>query len=66
MSLAPSHVTTTKSGGTIHMLVGDSNPRYLVQMNGNRVYCDDMKTAEAYLHYWEKALFFSWGLPNVS
>jgi hypothetical protein len=55
MSLAPSHVTTTKSGGTIHMLVGDSNPRYLVQMNGNRVYCDDMKTAEAYLHYWEKA-----------
>ena len=55
MSIAPSHVRTTNAGGTIHMLIGDSNPRYLAQMNGNRVFCDDYETAEAYLRHWETA-----------
>ena len=31
MSLAPSLVRRTTLGGTIHMLVGDSNPRYLAR-----------------------------------
>ena len=45
MSLAPSLVQTTKLGGTIRMLVGDSNPRYLAELNGSRGYCDDFETA---------------------
>ena len=48
MSLAPSLVRRTNLGGTIHMLVGDSNPRYLAELNGSRVYCDDMASAEAF------------------
>ena len=51
MSLAPSLVRRTNIGGTIHMLMGDSNPRYLADFNGSRVYCDDMATAEAHLDY---------------
>ena len=38
------------------MLVGDSNPLYLAELNGSRVYCDDMATAEAHLDYWNKEL----------
>ena len=49
MSLAPSLVQRTKLGGTIRMLVGDSNPRYLAELNGSRVYCDDIATAKAHL-----------------
>ena len=36
------------------MLVGDSNPRYLAELNGSRVYCDDIATAKAHLDYWSK------------
>ena len=61
MSLAPSLVRRTDLGGTIHMLVGDSNPRYLAELNGSRVYCDDMATAEAHLDFWSKALLHCWG-----
>jgi len=61
MSLAPSLVRRTNLGGTIHMLVGDSNPRYLAELNGSRVYCDDMATAEAHLDYWSKELLHCWG-----
>ena len=56
MYLAPSLVRRTNLGETIHMLVGDSNPRYLAEFNGSRVYCDDMATAEAHLEYWSKKL----------
>ena len=59
MSLAPSLVRKTNLGGTIHMLVGDSNPRYLAELNGSRVYCDDMATAEAHLDYWSCLLYTS-------
>ena len=41
-------------------LVGDSNPRYLAELNGSRVYCDDMATAEAHLDYWSKELLHCW------
>ena len=61
MSLSPSLVRRTDLGGTIHMLVGDSNPRYLAELNGSRVYCDDMATAEAHLDFWSKALLHCWG-----
>ena len=54
MSLAPSLVQRTKLGGTIRMLMGDSNPRYLAELSGSRVYCDDMATARAHLDYWSK------------
>jgi len=43
------------------MLVGDSTPRYLAELNGSRVYCDDMATAEAHLDYWSKELLQCWG-----
>ena len=43
------------------MLVGDSTPRYLAELNGSRVYCDDMATAEAHLDYWSKELSHCWG-----
>ena len=43
------------------MLVGDSTPRYLAELNGSRVYCDDMATAEAHLDYWSKELLHCWG-----
>jgi hypothetical protein len=61
MSLAPSLVRRTTLGGSIHMLVGDSNPRYLAELNGSRVYCDDMASAEAHLDYWSKELLQCWG-----
>ena len=47
-SLAPSLVRRTKPVRTIHMLVGDSKPRYLAALNGNCVDCVDMATAEAH------------------
>ena len=43
------------------MLVGDSNPRYIAEFNGSRVYCDDMVTAEAHLDYWSKESLHYWG-----
>ena len=61
MSLAPSLVQRTKLGGTIRMLVGDSNPRYLAELNGRRVYCDDIATAKAHLDYWSKQQLHCWG-----
>ena len=62
MSLAPSLVQTTKLGGTICMLVGDSNTRYLAELNGSRVYCDDIATARAHLDYWSKQQLHCWGM----
>ena len=61
MFLAPSLVRRTTLGGTINMLVGDSNPRYRAELNGSRVYCDDMASAEAHLDYWSKELLHCWG-----
>ena len=61
MSLAPSLVQRTKLGGTIRLLVGDSNPRYLAELNGSRVYCDDIATARAHLDYWSKQQLHCWG-----
>ena len=61
MSLAPALVRRTTLGGTIHMLVGDSNPGYLAEFNGSRVYSDDIATAEAHLDYWSKELLHYWG-----
>ena len=43
MSLAPSLVWRSKLGGTIRVLVGDTNIRYLAELNGSRVYCDDIR-----------------------
>ena len=43
------------------MLVGDSNPRYLAELNGRRVYCDDIATAKAHLDYWSKQQLHCWG-----
>ena len=43
------------------MLVGDSNPRYLAELNGSRVYCDDIATAKAHLDYWSKKQLHCWG-----
>ena len=43
------------------MWVRDSNPRYLAELNGSRVYCDDMASAEAHLDYWSKELLHCWG-----
>ena len=54
MSLAPSLVHSNKKGGTVHMFVGDSNPRYYACMGRSCVYCNDMDTAKAYLQYWGK------------
>ena len=62
MSLAPSLVQRTKLGGTIRMLMGDSNPRYLAELNGSRVYCDDIATARAHLDYWSKQQLHCWGM----
>ena len=62
MSLAPSLVQRTKLGGTIRMLMGDSNPRYLAELNGSRIYCDDMATARAHLDYWSKQQLHCWGM----
>ena len=61
MSLAPSLVQRTKLGGTIRMLMGDNNPRYLAELNGSRVYCDDIATVRAHLDYWSKQQLHSWG-----
>ena len=36
--------------------MGDSNPRYLAELNGSRVYCDDIATAKAHLDYWKTAI----------
>ena len=54
MSLAPSLVWRSKVGGTIRLMVGDTNIRYLAELNGSRVYCDDYATAAAHLDYWSK------------
>ena len=54
MSLAPSLVHSNKKGGTVHMFVGDSNPRYYACMGTSCVYCNDMDTAKAHLQYWGK------------
>ena len=61
MSLAPSLFQRTKLGGTIRVMVGDSNPRYLAELNGSRVYCDDYATAQAHLDYWSKQQLHCWG-----
>jgi len=61
MSLSPSIVRRTTLGGTIHMLLGDSNPRYLAELNGIRVYCDAIAPAAAHLDYWSKELLHCWG-----
>ena len=61
MSLAPSLVQRTKLGGTIHVMVGDTNIRYLAELNGSRVYCDDYATAAAHLDYWSKQQLHCWG-----
>ena len=44
------------------MLMGDSNPRYLAELNGSRVYCDDIATAKAHLDYWSKQQLHCWGM----
>ena len=49
MTLAPSLVHANKKGGTVHMFVGDSNPRYYACMGTSCVYCNDMDTAKAHL-----------------
>ena len=54
MSIAPSLVHSNKKGGTVHMFVGDSNPRYYACMGTSCVYCNDMDTAKAHLQYWAK------------
>ena len=48
------------------MLVGDSNPRYLAELNGSRVYCDDIATAKAHLDYWSKQQLHCWGRSLVA
>ena len=54
MTLAPSLVHSNKKGGTVHMFVGDSSPRYYACMGTSCVYCNDMETAKADLQYWCK------------
>ena len=44
------------------MLVGDSNPRYLAELNGSRAYCDDYATAAAHLDYWSKQQLHCWDM----
>ncbi len=44
------------------MLMGDSNPRYLAELNGSRVYCDDIATARAHLDYWSKQQLHCWDM----
>ena len=61
MSLAPSLVWKSKVGGTIRLMVGDTNIRYLAELNGSRVYCDDYATAAAHLDYWSKQQLHCWG-----
>ena len=61
MSLAPSLVWRSKVGGTIRLMVGDTNIRYLAELNGSRVYCDDYATAAAHLDYWSKQQLHCWG-----
>ena len=51
MSLAPSLVQRTKLGGTIRVMVGDTNIRYLAELNGSLIYCDDYATAQVHLNY---------------
>ena len=63
MSLAPSLVWRSQQGGTIRVLVGDTNIRYLAELNGSRVYCDDYATAAAHLDYWSKQQLHCWGRP---
>ncbi len=63
MSLAPSLVQRTKLGGTIHVMAGDTNIRYLAESNGSRVYCDDYATAAAHLDYGSKKQLHCWGRP---
>ena len=43
------------------MLVGDTNIRYLAELNGSRVYCDDYATAQAHLDYLSKQQLHCWG-----
>ena len=52
MALAPSLVHMNRKGGTVHMFMGDSNPRYYACLGTSCVYCDDMETAEAHLDFW--------------
>ena len=61
MSLAPSLVWRSKLGGTIRLMVGDTNIRYLAELNGSRVNCDDYATAAAHLDYWSKQQLHCWG-----
>ena len=42
-------------------MVGDSNIRYLAELNGSRVYCDDYTTDQAHLNYWSKQQMHCWG-----
>ena len=42
---------------------GDTNIRYLAELNGSRVYCDDYATAAAHLDYWSKQQLHCWGKP---
>ena len=40
---------------------GDTNIRYLAELNGSGFYCDDYATAQAHLDYWSKQQLHCWG-----